>query len=84
MDLPSSFTALIDEMAGGKRRRTWLAVQLGRTYWQVNYWAKINNIPVQFWNDVISLASNQKMEGVNWEYLISLRKKGRRKNLARA
>lgn len=74
MDLPSSFTALIDALAGGNRKRTKLAVALGVTYWQVNYWAKINAIPAEFWDDVIALAAKQKMPGVTREYLKALKK----------
>lgn len=75
MAMPASFTDLIDTLAGGKRKRTKLAVQLGRTYWQVNYWARINSIPAEFWDDVIQLASEKDFEGVTREYLKTLKRR---------
>ena len=75
MAMPASFTDLIDALAGGRRKRTKLAVQLGRTYWQVNYWARINNIPEEFWDDVTLLASEKNFEGVTRDYLKTLKRR---------
>jgi hypothetical protein len=74
MALPTSFSALLAELAGGKNKRPKLAAKLGRTYWEVTYWSRKNEVPQEYWDDLIRLAAAKKMAGVTREYLQGLSK----------
>jgi len=72
--LPTTFSDLLLELAGGQRKRSQLAEALGKSYWQVNYWARNNIIPEEYWDDIIALAAKQKFYGVDRNYLRNLKK----------
>lgn len=74
--LPQSFTALLEALAGGKNKRPKLARALGRTYWEVYYWSRKNEVPQEYWDDLIRLADAKKIAGVTRDYLKGLRKEG--------
>jgi len=73
--LPQSFTALLEALAGGKNKRPKLAATLGCTYWKVTYWSRKNEVPQEYWDDLIRLAATKKMAGVTRDYLKSIRSK---------
>lgn len=75
MDLPTSFTDLLVELAGGKNKRPELANALGQTYWKVTYWARRNDIPDKYWPDLIRLSEEKGLEGVTKPYLRQLRQR---------
>ena len=73
MQQPTSFRELLVVLAGGRGKRQKLVKELGRDYWEVTYWARKNDIPGDYWDDVIELAATKNMHWVTRDYLKGLR-----------
>jgi hypothetical protein len=62
--LPTSWKTLLIQLQGFRSREKF-SEEIGAPYWAVAGWQRNNNVPPEYWDRLIAIAKDRKLEGID-------------------